>query len=142
MVLDQDTSRREESLLQIATELNDVACRGYIGSKSCVRRSRQKRRLDSMYSMPRRVMTDRMSISRVLASTRRRTVAADIRMQSWMAFTRPRTAVRFDVHIAERKNTHSAGSGFHARNDGPFSHVHASPTGNRTNHMCATHAPK
>ena len=49
-------------------------------------RSRQKRRLDSMYSMCRRKMTNRMSLSRVLASTHRRAAAADTRMHSWMAF--------------------------------------------------------
>ena len=48
--------------------------------------SRQKRWLDSMYSMCRRKMTNRMSLSRVLASTRRRAATADTRMHSWMAF--------------------------------------------------------
>ena len=63
--------------------------------------TRQKRRLDSMCSISR---TE--GVSRVLSSTRR-TAAADAHMQSWMAVMldqkRPKTAVRFDVHISETK---------------------------------------
>ena len=63
--------------------------------------TRRKRRLDSMCSISR---TE--GVSRVLSSTRR-TAAADAHMQSWMAVMldqkRPKTAVRFDVHISETK---------------------------------------
>ena len=79
-------------------------------------------------------------VSRVLSLT----AAADAHMQSWIAVMldrkREKTAVRFDVHISETKTR--AGTCFYARNDGPFSHVHASPAGNRTNYMRATHAPR
>ena len=101
--------------------------------------TRQKRRLDSMCSISR---TE--GVSRVLSSTRR-TAAADAHMQSWMAVMldqkRPKTAVRFDVHISSETKTRAV-TCFYARNDGPFSHVHASPAGNRTNYMRATHAPR
>ena len=85
-------------------------------------------------------ISNRSNVSCVLSLT----AAADAHMQSWMAVMldqkRPKTAVRFDVHISETKTR--AGTCFHARNDGPFSHVHASPAGNRTNYMRATHAPR
>ena len=83
--------------------------------------TRRKRRLDSMCSISR---TE--GVSRVLSSTRR-TAAADAHMQSWMAVMldqkRPKTAVRFDVHILETKTRGgvTGGTCFHARNDGPFS---------------------
>ena len=83
-------------------------------------------------------ISNRSDVSRVLSLT----AAADAHMQSWMAVMldrkREKTAVRFDVHISETKTR--TGTCFHARNDGPFSHVHASPAGNRTNYMRATHA--
>ena len=85
-------------------------------------------------------ISNRSNVSRVLSLT----AAADAHMQSWMAVMldrkRAKTAVHFDVHISETKTR--AGTCFYARNDGPFSHVHASPAGNRTNYMRATHAPR
>ena len=85
-------------------------------------------------------ISNRSNVSRVLSLT----AAGDAHMQSWMAVMldrkRAKTAVHFDVHISETKTR--TGTCFHARNDGPFSHVHASPAGNRTNYMRATHAPR
>ena len=83
-------------------------------------------------------ISNRSNVSCVLSLT----AAADAHMQSWTAVMldrkREKTAVRFDVHISETKTR--AGTCFYARNDGPFSHAHASPAGNRTNYMRATHA--
>ena len=74
--------------------------------------TRRKRRLDSMCSISR---TE--GVSRVLSSTRR-TAAADAHMQSWMAVMldqkRPKTAVRFDVHISSETKTRAV-TCFYAR---------------------------
>ena len=83
-----------------------------------------------------------MSVSRVLASTRRRAAAADIRTHSWIAFMLDKKQPFVLTCTSWRpKPAHAAGSGFHARNDRPLSHVHASPAGNRTDHIRVTHAP-
>jgi len=69
-----------------------------------------------------------MSVSRMLASTRRRAAAADIRTHSWIAFMLDQKQPFVLTCTSRRpKPAHAVDSGFHARNDGPFSHVHASP---------------
>ena len=82
-------------------------------------------------------ISNRSNVSCVLSLT----AAADAHMQSWMAVKLDRKQPFVLTCTSRRpKPAHAVDSGFHARNDGPFSHVHASPAGNRTNYMRATHA--
>ena len=82
-------------------------------------------------------ISNRSNVSCVLSLT----AAADAHMNSWMSFMLDQKQP-FVLTCTSRRPKPAQGTCFHARNDGPFSHVHASPAGNRTDHMRATRAPR
>ena len=109
-------------------------------ARQVLTQTRQKRRLDSMRSISRTEAMCRACFLRLWQLMH----TCSGGWQSCWTKREPKKKKPFILTCTSRRQklAHAAGTYFHARNDGPFSHVHASPAGNRTDHMRATHAPR